>query len=518
MHKRNIGPTLELDSKVKKILPKCQIKLGGPEVSYDAEQIITDNPSVDYIILGEGEELLPLLVADITSGKKPTVGNGLVGNQIIAGTPVIVQTLDNLPFPYDDSDMPELKDKIIYYESSRGCPFSCQYCLSSATSGVRFLSRERVQADLDFFLRHGVRQVKFVDRTFNAKRDHYLPILQYLAAADTNTNFHFEIAVEYLDDDVLAFLVTVPVGRFQFEIGVQSTRPETLRAISRHNDWPRIVRSVNTLRKVGNIHLHLDLIAGLPEESYRQFAQSFNDVYALNPHMLQLGFLKLLKGAGIRTVAAQHGYIYMDIAPYEVLGNNYITYAELRKLKIIEDLVDKFHNSGRFTQTMAWIIANYNGDAFAFFQALADIWQQQGLDMVAHSSKTLYQKLDDFIGQTRPEIRAITQEFMKFDALTSEGGTVRPDFLSWNGGAWADEKNAFWREPDKVRPYLPEYSFTTWRDLKKKHHIEVFGYCLPEYLTGKTIVARNTAILFTYQNNAVTYQEINNQDFWTEEK
>ena len=520
-HIWNMEATLALVGLIKKVLPNTIVVLGGPEVTYDAGRIMDEYEEVDFIILGEGEEAFPSLIKALQSGLPVDTLPGIAwrcGNEIYVGTAAVVNRLDTLPFPYEDSDMLEVKDKIIYYESSRGCPFSCQYCLSSATRGVRFLSLERVFSDMDFFLKHGVRQVKFVDRTFNAKREHYVPILQYLAAASGNTNFHFEISAELLDDQVLEFLQTVPKGRFQFEIGVQSTNLQTLDAIQRKCDWTRLAYSVKKLRTANNIHLHLDLIAGLPFESYQQFGKSFNDVYALRPHMLQLGFLKLLKGSGIRQSAVEHGYIYMDMAPYEVLGNNYMSYAELRQLKVIEDLVDKFHNSGRFAIVLTYIIDAYQGDAFSFFHDTAMFWQERGLDLLAHSTKNLYCLFEEFIRQNRPHEHPLCLDMLKFDVLYCDSTSVKPDFLLWDNEKWNRETTAFWRNEALVRNYVPDYTFTTWRDIKKKYHIEVFRYTLTDYFTTGEVAPKRNAILFCYADRATTYQVLNDQDFWTEEK
>jgi len=516
----NIEASLALANLVRKVLPDTVIVLGGPEATYSAIEILRTNDAIDYIIIGEGEETLAKLLADLAIGQPVDAEVGLAwrsGDEIIARDPAVVDVLDNIPFPYEDIEMANLKDKIIYYESSRGCPFSCQYCLSSATSGVRFFNLDRVLKDLAFFIRHGVRQVKFVDRTFNAKPEHYLPILRFLAKAKCKTNFHFEIAADLLDDEVVAFLQDVPVGRFQFEIGVQSTQQAALKAINRSNNWSLIVKNVSSIRAAENIHLHLDLIAGLPYESYWQFGQSFNDVYDLRPHMLQLGFLKLLKGTGIRSCAAEHDYVYMDTAPYEVLANKYISYAEVRQLKIMEAIVDKTYNSGRLTATLKWLIDGYDGDAFRFFHDLSVMWEEQSLYMVAHSTKALYSYLDDFCKRFEPNRSEGCRDVMKFDALENEGGAVRPDFLPWNGDAWSKEKNDFWRDHVRVSKYLPQYSFTTWRDIKKRYHIEVFNWNIPKYLSSRELVAEKTPVLFSYEGTELVYQVIAGRDFWTEE-
>lgn len=513
----NVDMVLELAGLIKKVLPQVIIILGGPEVSYDPAEIMKKHHCIDYIVQGEGEEILPVLLENLQS-KLPV--NDIAGvtyrkdHEIIVGQPQVVKNLNTIPFPYCDEDIPQLQDKIIYYESARGCPFSCKYCLSSATSGVRFLDLERVYQDLQFFIRHNVRQVKFVDRTFNARKEHYLPILRFLAKQNCRTNFHFEIAVDILDDEVIEFLKDVPVGRFQFEIGIQSTYEPTLAKISRHNNWPKIAEYVTKIVSYHNIHVHLDLIVGLPEESYDQFGQSFNDVYGLKPEMLQIGFLKVLKGAGIRENADDHQYVFLDRAPYEVLSNNCLTYGEVRKLKILEEVFNQTYNAGRFTSTLQFLITLHGGDAFTFYHDLSSYWEERNLHLVAHSSKSLYKYLLNFCQDHHEQEIDIVQEFLKFDALMSEKGAIRPEVLSWNKETWAKHKGTFWSNHEQVRKYLPDYTFTTWRDINKKYHIEVFSIDIHEYLQSGQMLRGETPMLFSYVEDTIKNQPLAGCDFW----
>lgn len=513
----NIDMILELAGLIKKVLPQVIIILGGPEVTYDPGDMMEQYPYIDYIVHGEGEEALPILLKTLQSQLPVDDVAGVTCRKekgIIVGEPQIIANLNTLPFPYADADISQLEDKIIYYESARGCPFSCKYCLSSATSGVRFLELERVYEDLNFFIRHDVRQVKFVDRTFNARKDHYLPILRFLAKQTCRTNFHFEIAVDILDDEVIEFLKDVPVGRFQFEIGIQSTYKQTLAKISRHNNWPKIVDYVTKIVANQNIHVHLDLIVGLPEESYAQFGQSFNDVYQLKPEMLQIGFLKVLKGAGIRENADLYQYVFLDHAPYEVLSNNCLTYGEVRKLKIFEELFNQIYNAGRFKWTLDFLIGVHGGNAFAFYDDLTTYWEERELHLVAHSSKSLYKYLLEFCQTYHEQAVGVVQEFLKFDALMSEKGALRPEVLSWNKEMWSKNRGAFWSSQETVRNYLPDYTFTTWRDINKKHHIEVFSIDIVEYLQSRKIISVDTPILFSYRQEKVQYQTLVDRDFW----
>lgn len=512
----NIDATLTLAGLVRKVLPATVIVLGGPEVSYDPARVMEENPDVDYIVSGEGEATLASLLADLVAGRQPEGILGLTYRRdgaIIAGSPRVIGDLASLPFPYEEADMVGLQDRIIYYESSRGCPYSCQYCLSSATTGVRLLPVPRVLDELAFFIAHGVKQVKFVDRTFNARREHYLPIIEFLAAQDTTTNFHLEIAADLLDDDVLAVLKAAPPGRFQLEIGVQSTNATTLAEIRRHNDWPRIVANVGALRAAGNIHLHLDLIAGLPHEDYRRFGQSFNDVYVLRPHMLQLGFLKLLRGSGIRRTAGDHGYIFMDGAPYEVLANNYISYSEIRRLKIFEEMFNQLYNSGRFPATLDWLTAAIGGDAFALYEAISAYWEKHNLHLIAPGGKRLARHLDAFGRAAFPAQVAICRQFLKFDTLGSDRDAGRPEFLPWDGAEWDEAKSAFWRDEPTVRRYLPDYAFTSWREVRKKHYIEVFELDIPAWLTDGRLIHHPTAVIFSRSGGTPPWQSVEPGDF-----
>jgi hypothetical protein len=513
----NIDMTLKLAGLLKKVLPRVVVILGGPEVSYDPLEVMQKNSFIDYIVQGEGENTFRTLLAALLSHTPVNTIEGLSfrhKGEVVVGKPQIVGDVNTISFPYCEKEIEGLKDKIIYYESARGCPFSCQYCLSSATSGVRFFNLERVYRELEFFIKHNVRQVKFVDRTFNARKEHYLPILRFLAKQECRTNFHFEIAVDLLDEEVLTFLREVPVGRFQFEIGIQSTNQQTLDKISRHNNWPKIVDHVTRIVSYNNIHVHLDLIIGLPYENVTLFGQSFNDVYQLQPHMLQIGFLKMLKGAGLRNIADQCGYVFVDDAPYEVLANEWLTYGEVRKLKILEDVFNQVYNTGRFRYTLDLLIRLQGGNAFHFYQNLSTYWEEKQLHIVAHSAKSLYQYLLDFCRIYYLDKLTICQELLKFDALMSERGSIQPECLTWNQDVWMEEKNEFWRNPNIARHYIPNYSFTTWRDIKKKYRIEVFSIDVLEYLKqpGK-IVEKDTPILFSYSQEATLYQPIIDRDF-----
>lgn len=380
--------TRQIAAQIKKLLPKTIIVFGGPEVSFDALGEMTRNPFVDYVVKGEGEgsllSLVELLKEAHTKGLAvpPENLNQISGltyrteNNIFDLPITETFDMDKLVFPYPDLD--QLSDRILYYESSRGCPFNCSYCLSSSTKGVRFRDISLVKEDLTRFIQSGVRQVKWIDRTFNANPNRALELWKFLAEMDRGyTNFHFEITAELLREEDLAFLATVRPGLFQFEIGVQTTMEEAGAAVNRRLSFDKLEKPVTQMQSWDNIHVHLDLIAGLPHESFERFLQSFNQVYSLNPQVLQLGFLKLIKGSGIRNQAEQFGYIYEDYAPYEVLANNFISFDELLKLKDFEECLEHLHNSKRFKITLKELLKCYSQPS-DFYMSLSHWLRNEG--------------------------------------------------------------------------------------------------------------------------------------------
>ena len=487
-----------------RVLPDTVVLCGGPEVSYETEAFMAEFPQVDFVLRGEGEEAVRCLLPRILEAGRRAAAADIPGvawrrqdGQVEPGQAVTVAEADRIPFAYQAEEMPALRERILYYETSRGCPFSCAYCLSCATRGVRVLPLERVFAELAFFIRQDVRQVKFVDRTFNANKQHFLPILQFLLQQDCRTNFHFEIAVDYLDDEVLAVLAQMPRGRVQLEIGIQSTNPRTLARVSRVNHWDRIAGNITRLLSFHNMHLHVDLIIGLPEEGMASFARSFNEVYALQPDMLQLGFLKFLKGAAMMELAAAGEYQYMDTAPYEVLSNRWLSYAEIRWLHSFEMVFGYYYNAGRCRRTLAYLIREAaQGQAFAFYRELTQYWEMNGWHHCGHAVKELYGCLLRFACQQYALPRAEIDSLLRLDALLTDGGTVRPAELSWNRQRYQTLTAAFWRSTLPER-YIPQYRFTNWRDIRQHYHIEIFDYavdCAPE----QRMEAVPTALLFMF--------------------
>lgn len=413
----NYEMTLKIAEDIKLINPKVKLLLGGPEVSYNPLALLKELPYADGIMYGEGELTYEAVMSALETKADLSGIEGLVyrDGECYENSPrPLMESLDSVPFPYED--LSELDHRKIYYESSRGCPFNCQYCLSSTTGHVRFFSLERVKGDLQFFLDHKVEQVKFVDRTFNANPKRALEILKYIHSHDNNyTNFHFEIVASLLDDETMAFLKQVRVGLFQFEIGVQTTNPETMSAIQRNIDFLKLSDAVKQLSAYHNIHLHLDLIAGLPYENYESFLNSFEEVIALKPEKLQLGFLKLLKGSGLRRHSDMYGYIYSHQAPYEIFYNKYIGYKELVSLKHVEEMVEIYYNSKRFKNSIDMIIKKHYNRAVDFYVDLSKYWLSKELFKQPHKMTKLYQILLDFYIVHFKDEQSNFMEVLKYD-------------------------------------------------------------------------------------------------------
>ncbi|MBC8610095.1 coproporphyrinogen III oxidase [uncultured Ruminococcus sp.] len=471
----NFSIVCRLAAELKKVLPQAFIFFGGPEVSYNAAQVL-ERTSADLVVHGEGEETVFRLLQALESKAPLQSIPGItcwVEGSISENPDMPPISMDDLPFVYHN--MTELEHKIIYFESSRGCPFSCQYCLSCNDHNVRFMSLPKVFRALDFFLSQKVRQVKFVDRTFNCDKQYAMSIWQYLAEHDNGiTNFHFEIAAELLDGEILSFLKTVRRGQFQFEIGVQSTYPPTLKAIRRITKLSLLRHIVGELKQGNNIHLHLDLIIGLPLESYEQFQQSFNDVYSLSPDQLQVGFLKLLKGSGLYETASQYGIVCSEFPPYEVLYTRELPYEKLLKLKMLEEMVETYYNSGRFQQLISYLVGLFP-TPFDCFEALASFYEEQGYHLVSHSNVEYYTILYRFFQTLNRGDSTRFQWLAKHDLYSHEKAKKIPEWLTvslepeYRGCIYR-----FFDDPDKVANYLPQLSGTETKLICRQAHIEVF--------------------------------------------
>lgn len=475
----NLSYVEEIIEDIKKILPKVTIWAGGPEVSYDAPQFLKRHPEVDGIMCAEGEKTLTELISyyesEKSQGKSLDGINGIVyqENRTIHQTPLRdIMNMDDLVFPYED--LKDFEHKIIYYESSRGCPFSCSYCLSSIDKKLRFRSFSLVEKELEFFLAHKVPQVKFVDRTFNCKKSHAMAIWTYIKEHDNGiTNFHFEVAADLLTEDEIALIQTMRPGLIQLEIGVQSTNEKTLAEIHRKTDFEEITRKVKAVQKGENVHQHLDLIAGLPYENYESFGHSFNDVYALKPEQLQLGFLKVLKGSYMAEAAEGYGCVHKAKPPYEVLGTRWLSYEEILKLKGVEEMVEVYYNSGQFQKTIR-AMEHLFETAFSMYEELADFYEKNGYNEISHTRIRRYEILQEFLQEKEANLEYFKQ-LMIFDLYARENMKTRPQ--------WANDLSAykmqildFYKKEEESPELLTDYQGYQARQTIKMTHIEVFTY------------------------------------------
>ena len=466
----NISFVRELIRDLVKILPKTAFWAGGPEVSYDAEKFLTEMPEMTGVMVGEGEKTFHDLLEFYIDGKDsleeiPGIAYR-TGDKIIHNGWRELMDLSAIPFVYEHLE--KFENRIIYYESSRGCPFSCSYCLSSIDKKLRFRDLELVKKELQFFLDHRVPQVKFVDRTFNCKHEHAMTIWKYILEHDNGvTNFHFEISADLLREEEMELMSQMRPGLIQLEIGVQSTNPETIRAIHRHMDLKKLEHCVNRVHSFRNIHQHLDLIAGLPYEDYDIFHQSFNDVYQMKPDQLQLGFLKVLKGSLMQKEAEGYGIVYKEKEPYEVLSTNWLTYGEVLKLKMVESMVEVYYNSGQFWHTLEYLVP-LEKDAFTFYEKLGSFYEKKGYSEISHSRMRRYEILLEYLKEETDVPAEVAAQKMLYDLYLREKLKKRPAFA-----------------PDQKQYETAVWNYRKNNQVSKTAHIEVFE--------------NGTVILFDYE-------------------
>lgn len=472
----NIEMTLHVVDMVKAVRPDIKIVLGGPEVSFTADELLERCQNIDYIVQGEGEEAFHALVTALQLGNDgldpviPGVRGRRDGSILGSAEAVEVRDLSTIPFPYTEEDMEDLEHKIIYYESSRGCPFSCQYCLSGNKNTVRFFPQERTLEELQWFIDHGVKQVKFVDRTFNCAPHHHRPLMEFMRDSDTDMNFHLEMEPELMTEWETNILCETPPGRIQIEVGVQSTHKKTLDAINRYNDWPYIQKSIRPIIQAGRTHVHMDLIVGLPHEDFKRFGQSFNDLFSLQPHALQIGFLKLLKGSGVRRMR-EYKYVADPLAPYEVLSTHVLPYDDVRFLKYFEDVFERFYNSERFRTTFGYIgqqLIHGETDAFTYFCDMTRAWLKEGNHKVNLKDIDQIEFLYRFLLTKGDTIAA---ELLQYDTLVSYRGKVRSDAvgLPKQTKELLQVGEAFWRNEEIASTFIPNYTFKEWRKIRQQY-------------------------------------------------
>lgn len=508
----NVGDIVKLCDNIKKIRPNTKIALGGPEVSYDSYDAMKKYDFVDYILYGEGELIFRDLVLHLQGKMEINDVNGLVyrqGNEIIVNKPMeLLQNLDEIPSPYENLNPREYENRIVYYESSRGCPFNCQYCLSSTIPGLRYFSLERIKRDLKALIDARVSQIKFIDRTFNANRKVAMEIMDFLMKNDNGyTTYHFEVTAYLIDDKMLEFLADCKEGLFQFEIGVQSTNEKTLDAVGRRDDFKKLSHVVQTVASYRNIHQHLDLIAGLPYEDYKSFENSFNDVFNLGIEHLQLGFLKMIKGTGMRKVADEHGFKYKDYAPYEFLYNNYISYEETLKLKDIEDILERYYNSKNFVLSMRYIIGRfYKQSPFKFFEVFAKYFDENGYFDLAQGKNQLYKILMDFYNEKINIDNDVFNDILKYDYISLGKTSNIPQFFNkLDVDDFKNRCHVFLQDNDNLSTYLPSFVDKPAKHIIKYVHFEPFRFNVVDLKNDINTEIREAenVVLFEYDDKKI---------------
>jgi len=501
----NIEETIELVRLLKKVKPDLIIVLGGPEVSYDIEYWLKRVKEIDYIVIGEGEASFNKLLKALSkkTNLKSVSGIAYKDNDGYNITPSIEKIeLDSIPSPYQDqADLLTLQDKIVYYEASRGCPFSCAYCLSSIETGVRYFSIERVKDDLLRLIQAGVKIIKFVDRTFNIHKKYAMEIFKFLIDNHQGTIFQFEITADIMKDDVLQYLIDhAPADIFRFEIGVQSTNDATNSLVKRRQNFQKLSRTVEKLRDTNKIDQHLDLIAGLPEEDYASFRRTFNDVFALRAEELQLGFLKMLRGTALWLEADKYGYLYMDKAPYEMLQNNVLSFADVVRIKRVEDVLDKYWNAHRMDRTIDYLISNVFETPFDFFQAFGDYWEQKGWNRIGHQLEALFERLYQFLNDMKIDQLDFVLALMKLDYFSNH--QYKPRKTWWDTSFLKQEQSQWFKElinDQEFAEQIVQQRDLNERDLHKHVMVDVLNYDLNHYFQTGDIMRQPTLLAIYYQ-------------------
>ncbi|MGG4143817.1 B12-binding domain-containing radical SAM protein [Paenibacillus algorifonticola] len=502
----NIEETITVINMLRKVSPQVKIILGGPEVSYDTDHWMERIPEVDFIVVGEGEETFHHLLTEIEGAGKYHMVFGLAYRKqregyiealVNPGRPKL--DLATLPSPHRFAeDVPHLASRVVYFETSRGCPFSCQFCLSSIEVGVRYFDKERTKADILYLIDAGAKLIKFVDRTFNIKRDYALEIFQFLIENHNGCVFQFEITADIMRPEVLDYLAEhAPPGVFRFEIGVQSTNDPTNEAVQRRQNWSKLVRTVTKVKESGKIDQHLDLIAGLPLENYDTFKGTFNDVFALGPEEMQLGFLKMLRGTGLRNDADKWGYIYMDRAPYEMLGNDLMPFGDIVRMKRVEDVLEKYWNAHRMDRTLMYLVEQVFPSPFDFFQDFGDYWEERGWQKIGHQLEDLFSRLWSFLnsyqleqqaaGEAGPDMDVI-MGLMKYDYFLNHKYKPRKTWweFTMDKAVWGSHMRSLVERPEKVSDSFAALGMSE-KELHKHAVIERLPFDLEAYFANGSI-------------------------------
>ncbi|WP_342512778.1 B12-binding domain-containing radical SAM protein [Sporosarcina sp. FSL K6-1522] len=442
----NIEESIKVMRMLKRVHPDVVIVAGGPEVTYDYDYWLQRVPEIDVIVIGEGERTFKQ-VLDAYTGKQDMASVQGVAYQVNGDLKITAPgpklDLRELPSPFRFAeDIPTLGKRVTYIETSRGCPFSCQFCLSSIEVGVRYFNRDAIKDDIRYLMANGAKTIKFVDRTFNISRSYAMEMFQFLIDEHVpGTVFQFEITGDIMRPEVINFLNEhAPAGLFRFEIGVQSTNDLTNELVKRRQNFEKLSRTVTMVKEGGKIAQHLDLIAGLPEEDYDSFRNTFNEVFAMRPEELQLGFLKLLRGTGLRIQAEQYGYTYVDEAPYEIFSNNVLTFDDILRIKQTEDVLEKYWNDNRLPRTVEYLVSEVFDTPFDFFQQFGTYWESQGWSRIGHQLEDLFTRLEEYLTTDGQADMEIVRSLMKLDYLAHH--KFQPRKIWWTDSMPTDVLNS----------------------------------------------------------------------------
>ncbi|WP_442599265.1 B12-binding domain-containing radical SAM protein [Neobacillus sp. D3-1R] len=501
----NIEETIKVIKMIKKINPSIQIVLGGPEVTYDVLDWMVNVPEFDFIVIGEGEETFKQLLVQLRDNKDVSSVPGIAYRQEDKSIKINPQRnkldLKELPSPFRfEEDIPHLSKRVTYIETSRGCPFSCQFCLSSIEVGVRYFDREKVKEDIRYLMENGAKTIKFVDRTFNISRSYAMEMFQFLIDEHLpGTVFQFEITADIMRPEVIEFLnEKAPKGLFRFEIGVQSTNDYTNELVMRKQNFSKLTRTVSLVKNGGKIDQHLDLIAGLPEEDYSSFKKTFNDVFELRPEELQLGFLKMLRGTGVRLNADKHDYIYMDHSPYEILGNNVLSFSDIIRIKQVEDVLEKYWNDHRMDHTVEYLVSRVFDTPFDFFQDFGTFWEEQGWSRIGHQLEDLYTRLYQFLKTRNTADLDVIEGLMKYDYLLNQKYNPRKPW--WEGRLQKEDRSVIYRDilenPESLGSDFVSLQLNE-KELYKHTLLETLSFDLQRYLQ-EGIIKRKDSFILTF--------------------
>jgi anaerobic magnesium-protoporphyrin IX monomethyl ester cyclase len=500
----NIEETIKVVKMLKKIDPSIIIVAGGPEVSYDVREWMEKVPEFDFIVIGEGEETFKQFLFQLHDEKDFEKVHGLAFRQdgeIIINPQRNKINLAEMPSPFRfPEDIPHLSKRVTYIETSRGCPFSCQFCLSSIEVGVRYFDREKIKDDIRYLMKHGAKTIKFVDRTFNISRSYAMDMFQFLIEEHVpGTVFQFEITADIMRPEVIEFLnKEAPPGLFRFEIGVQSTNDEVNKLVMRKQNFEKLTRTVTMVKEGGKIAQHLDLIAGLPEEDYNSFRKTFNDVFALRPEELQLGFLKMLRGTGLRLRAKEHDYVFMDHAPYEILSNNVLSFAEIIRIKQVEDVLEKYWNAHRMDETIEYLVSYVFPTPFDFFQEFGTYWDEQGWARIGHQLEDLFRRLYQFLSTKNLDELPVIEGLMKYDYLRNQKHKPRKPW--WEEKTDKNLRSGIYQQLLE-KPSLLGEEFASLqlneKELFKHTVMEIISFDLQQYIETKEVQETPT-VMVTY--------------------